>query len=129
MQKTGVEKKWCLDAKKRLRNGRLYLKIDYKPHCNEEESSCGDHCRKYPLSDPRDKHFREKYDHQHLVVCEQCGESLNVTFYDIEKMIDQQQTKFETKEQKEDIVWDLRKSRGKILLWKAHILRSVNQGT
>ncbi|CAB3992571.1 Hypothetical predicted protein [Paramuricea clavata] len=42
-------------------------------------------------------------------------------------MIGQQKNKFETEEQKEDLVWDFKKSRDNILHWKAHVLRSVNQ--
>ncbi len=78
------------------------------------------------MSDPDDENFREKCDHQHLVVCEQC-ESLNAILDDIEKMIGQQKNKFETEEQKEDLLWDFKISRDNILRWKAHVLRSVNQ--
>ena len=46
---------------------------------------------------------------------------------DIEKMIGQQKNKFETEEQKEDLLWDFKISWDNILRWKAHVLRSVNQ--
>lgn len=38
---------------KNLRNGKIYIKGEYKTNCMNLESDVPDHCRKYALSDPK----------------------------------------------------------------------------
>ena len=52
------------------REKKRYLKTDYQVHCTEESSPCKDHCRKFALSDPVEKDFKEDCDHgHHHVTC------------------------------------------------------------
>ena len=42
------------NAKRRLRDSKQYLKIDYPVHCKRDESACADHRRRFVLSDSCD---------------------------------------------------------------------------
>ena len=66
---TGSNREWCICAQRRLQEGKRYLKTDYQVHCTEESSPCKDHCRKFALSDPVEKDFKEDCDHGHLPLC------------------------------------------------------------
>ena len=69
---------WCADAKRRLQEGKHYLKTDYRVHCQEESSPCKDHCRTFALSDPSDKEFQGECNHEHDLVCNMCEELKDV---------------------------------------------------
>ena len=51
LEKGGMDRQWCTEIKERLRNGKRYLKTNFRVHCNPEEAFCPDHCRKFALSD------------------------------------------------------------------------------
>jgi hypothetical protein len=57
MEHVGVGKEWAIDIKKKLDEGKNYLKTDYVVHCKEQGSPCADHCRMHALSDPTDGEF------------------------------------------------------------------------
>ena len=59
LEKGGLERQWCTEVKRKLRDAKRYLKTDYCVHCNPEEAACPDHCRKYALSDEQDPDFQE----------------------------------------------------------------------
>ena len=44
LERVGAEKDWCVQARKKLREGKLYLKTTYRDHCRENGSCCPDHC-------------------------------------------------------------------------------------
>ena len=43
---------------KDLREGKRYLKGEYKANCQNQTSEVADHCRVYALSDPKVKEFQ-----------------------------------------------------------------------
>ena len=51
LQKGGIDKDWCSNTSRRLRDAKRYLKTDYRVNCKPDESTCADHCRKFALSD------------------------------------------------------------------------------
>ena len=72
LEKSGINKQWVENCKKQLRKSKCYLKTEFVAHCGEPTSRCGDHCRKFSLSDVDNPEFQEKCDHQHDVICEDC---------------------------------------------------------
>ena len=52
-----------------------------------KESSIPDHCRAYALSDPNDKDYQTKCEHDHLNVCDRC-EKLASVLSDIQEAIE-----------------------------------------
>jgi len=51
IERAGALKDWCEQARKRLHEGKLYLKTTYHDYCREDGSCCPDHCRAFALSD------------------------------------------------------------------------------
>ena len=51
LQNAGADPDWCAGIKEKLNQAKRYLKTDYKVHCKEECSPCGDHCKVFALSD------------------------------------------------------------------------------
>ena len=76
LEQSGSRPDWCQATRKELKEGKRYLKTEYRAHCREEESPCADHCRSYALSDPQNSDFQGSCDHEHNAQCHQCG-SLN----------------------------------------------------
>ena len=123
----GADKRWVADTMKILRDGKLYLKVKYPTHCAEENGSlCKDHCRKYALSDQKNKELRETCSHEHLMRCEEC-ESMKSVMTDIEEKIRNQCKHSSMTEQREDMLYDLKQAAKDISDWKSHIMRSTNQ--
>ena len=122
----GVSNAWASEVRERLRKGKQYLKTDYKVHCNEADSPCADHCRRYALSDPQDKDLHEKCQHLHNILCASC-EDIKSVLKNVESMIQSHSDPRFTEEQRADFLHDFNEAKNLILLWKAHILRGVNQ--
>ncbi|KAK3712971.1 hypothetical protein QZH41_000636 [Actinostola sp. cb2023] len=57
--------------KKDLKDGKHYLKTDYKVHI-AEESEVGDHCSTYALNDSKDAELQTICLHKHDHFCERC---------------------------------------------------------
>jgi hypothetical protein len=115
------------DLQKRVREGKNYLKTEYKVNCKLEENECADHCRKLGLSDPRNKDFQCSCSHsQHNILCDNC-EDLKDLFKDLEVIINNMSTRFYNPDQKDDLLHDLEEAKELILEWKAHTLCSIHQ--
>ena len=119
-----VERKWSQDISRRLQNGKLYLKTEYKVHCQLESSQCADYCRFFALSDPTDKDFQST--HEHNMICESC-ENINTTLEEIRFMIHNHKHSSFTQDRRDDLLHDFEEARTNIYKWKAHVLHSVNQ--
>ena len=126
LREKGSDREWCMRAQRRLQEGKRYLKTDYRVHCTEESSPCKDHCRKFALSDPVEKDFREECDHGHHLRCYTC-EDLKDVMNDIKQQILESSASMYSKEYQEDLLYDFEQARTDIFQWKSHILRSVNQ--
>ena len=126
LKEKGSDREWCIRAQRRLQEGKRYLKTDYRVNCTEEDSPCKDNCRKFVLSDPVEKDFKEDCDHGHHLRCYMC-EDLKDVMNDIKQQILESSASMYSKEYQEDLLYDFEQARTDILQWKAHILRSVNQ--
>ena len=116
----------CIGAQRRLQEGKRYLKTDYRVHCTDESSPRKDYCRKFPLSDPVEKDFKEKCDHGHHLRCNMCGDLKDVMNVVKQQILESSDSSY-SKEYQEDLLYDFEQARTNILQSKAHILRSANQ--
>ena len=105
-----------------LQKCRNYLKTDYKVHISCQ-SSVGDHCSTFALSDPADKDWQQKCDHQHDQQCDRC-ELLNNTLQRIETLIEQLHNDPLIRDR---LLFRVRQQVRYIDEWKAHQLRTVHQ--
>ena len=105
-----------------LKDGKRYLKTDYKTHVGKEEQ-CSDHCTVHALSDEAISEFSAECDHEHQYQCERC-EALEKVLEDVGKMLDDVQV---PEEQKTRLQYEFAESLDDIRAWKAHLLRSCNQ--
>ena len=126
LKEKGSVREWCIQAQRRLQEGKRYLKTDYRVHCTEDSSPCKDHCRKFALSDPVEEDFKEECDHGHHLRCYMC-EDLKDVMNDIKQQILESSASMYSKEYQEDLLYDFEQAKTDIFQWKAHILRSVNQ--
>ena len=126
MEKGGMDKQWCVNTCRHLRDAKRYLKTEYRVHCKASESACADHCRTYALSDENDPNYRQRCSHQHSTDCEDC-QSLKKTLTEIELALQGTLWTPYSDEQQQDLLYDFGCAQNDVLLWKAHILRSINQ--
>ena len=40
LERGGIEKQWCLDVRRKLRDAKRYLKTDFRVHCQPHDSPC-----------------------------------------------------------------------------------------
>lgn len=84
----------------------------------------------FALSDPKDTDYQSSCSHEHNDSCEQC-ELFGIVYGEIIKAVDQLDTlgndEHSFKELKEELMFIMQKAKQDILLWKAHLLRSVSQ--
>ena len=109
-----------------MKKGKQYLKTDYRADCQDKKAHCADHCWLFALSDPLYDDFKSTYDHEHLLVCEQC-EALDFVIAELNEKFTKFQCDKYTQGQREDHLHDFKQAQTNIYQWKAHILRSVNQ--
>ncbi|KAL9970438.1 hypothetical protein ACROYT_G022814 [Oculina patagonica] len=72
LEESGSRPEWCQATRKELKEGKRYLKTEYRAHCREGESPCPDYCGRYALSDPQSTDFQASCDHEHYTQCQQC---------------------------------------------------------
>ena len=126
LNQVGADKGKVQELKKKLNHCKNYLKTEFKVNCAAQESECADHCRRFALSDPNDVDFQNECQHSHSTACKQCDE-LRVTLDEIETSIQNHSNCLYSQEQREDLLYDFKSSKNGILLWKSHIIRSLNQ--
>ena len=126
LEQVGVDRPWILGITKRLEKAEIYLKTEYKDHCEDKESMCADHCRPFSLSDPADKDLQSPCEHQHTAICTDC-EDMKSAFRELLQKLDQYCDVSFAQELREDLIYDCKKAHDLIFKWKAHILRAANQ--
>ena len=72
LKDSGASATWCDEIQKGLKDGKRYLKKEYRVHCREDESCCPDHCRCFALSDSQDPDLKGSCSHQHQMLCDEC---------------------------------------------------------
>ncbi|XP_062614103.1 uncharacterized protein LOC134275825 isoform X2 [Saccostrea cucullata] len=113
------------ECRENLLAAKLYMKTDYKAHLKQKDS-CADHCINFALSDPKDQNYQQMCsDHTHNLKCDRCA-ILPDTFTEIKKHMEILQGAIPT-DIYTDMYADLDCAFGKIMDWKRHILRTVNQ--
>ena len=126
LEKGGMEKRWCLDVRQKLRDAKRYLKTDFRVDCQPDNSTCADHCRNFALSDPVEPDFQQACSHQHVSTCDDCQE-LKSVLQEVRLGIKGSSWTPYSSDQREDLLYDFERAVSDILLWKAHIIRSINQ--
>jgi hypothetical protein len=119
---SGVEESWGKTVEKEVKEGKRYLKTDFKTHVGREEN-CADHCSTYSLSDSKNKEYESKCKHKHDIECERC-ESLEQVINEVEAKI---QSIPIDEEQRSRLHFDFNQCDTAIRAWKAHLLRTVLQ--
>ena len=126
LKDSGASATWCDEIQKGLKDGKRYLKTEYRVHCREDESCCPDHCRCFALSDSQDPDLKGSCSHQHQMLCDEC-ERLKSSIQSIADKIESPSIHLYSDEQKEDLKHDLTQAREIIFQWKSHIIRAENQ--
>jgi hypothetical protein len=126
LEQYGSERGWCEIMRTNLRDGKRYLKTEYRAHCREKESTCPDHCKRYALSDAQNRAFEVECDHPHGTECSQC-KLLKSTLTSIQTQVNSLSGQLYGQEQKEDMLYDIKLATDMVLEWKAHILKAQNQ--
>ena len=121
-----MEKQWCLDVRRKLRDAKRHLKTDFRVHCQPHDSTCADHCRHFALSDPVETDFQQPCAHEHVLSCVDCQGMKNV-LQEVRLGIEGSTWTPCSSEQREDLLYDFDRAKSDILLWKAHVIRSINQ--
>ena len=110
LQQMGQEKSWAQETKKSIQDGKRYFKTGYPNHCQQDESTCPDHCLKFGLGDPSDSDLKEQCAHEHTTLCGEC-DGITICLDKIAHVVKSEDTKFYSREQQEDILYDFEQSR------------------
>ena len=90
-----------------------------------QSSTVADHCRTFALSDPDNASFRGECYHLHNDTCERCA-SLHSALAGVESALAVEMENL-TDDEKEELSFKVTQATCNILVWKAHILRSIHQ--
>lgn len=105
LKDSGARVKWCQEIRDNLKDGKRYLKTEYRVHCQDNGSSCPDHCTCFALSDPQNPEFQGTCMHEHHVRCDDC-ETLKSTIQAIADEIESPSVSLYSVDQKEDLKHD-----------------------
>lgn len=106
-----------------LKKSKNYLKGQYFVDVAQETSNCFHHCRRWALSDPKNKALSTPCDHQHEVQCVDC-ELLHSTINAIGEYIENLPM---SEEERRELNHDFQIASDAIIEQKAHIIRGVHQ--
>ena len=110
---------------KKLTESQICLKGNCRAHCMVNDcQGVADHCIKYALPDVKQHCYQEVSQNIHDRACGEC-ESLSQALNDVKNLI--KNTEEVTDVEREDLHYDAAQAVQSILLWKAHILTTVNQ--
>ena len=90
----------------------------------DSEARVADHCSVYALSDSSEFAFKQRCNHKHDELCDQC-EALRAALQNIGEAV--QDTVFQNKDERDEILFLYESAKQSIQSWKAHQLRSVRQ--
>lgn len=119
-----VDSAWVQSTKQALKEGKNYLKVDFKSHVSQSDW-CADHCMTFALSDCTDTTFKSTCNHDHDMICERCF-SLQSSLESIGVQIKNSAHLLAT-EDLDRLLFEYRHAHSGIVEWKKHILRTVNQ--
>ena len=104
---------------KQLRDGKQYIKGEYKINCSNNCNGISDHCRIFALSDPKEKCYQQLCSLQHENHCHNC-ETLAACLIDLKNLPTNMD--ISNRKKKEDLLYDINDDSCRIFAWKAHIL-------
>ena len=61
-----MEKQWCLNVHRKLRDANRYLQTDFRVHCQPHNSNCADHCQQFALNNPVEANFQQPCSHERI---------------------------------------------------------------
>ena len=76
--KGGMEKQWCRNVRRKLRDANRYLKTDFRVHYQPHNSTCDDQCRHFALADPVEANFQQPCSHERVLSCNEFQGMKNV---------------------------------------------------
>ena len=88
----------------------------------DSEARVADHCSVYALSVPSESAFKQRCDHKHNELCDQC-QSLNGSLQGVGEAT--QDAVFRNEDERDEILFLYASAKLSIQAWKAHQLRSV----
>ena len=109
---------------KQLRDGKKYIKGEYKINRSNNCDDISDHCRIFALSDPKEKCYQQLCSVQHENHCQNC-ETLAACLKDLKNLVTNMD--ISNRKKKEDLLYDIDDASCRIFAWKAHILATVHQ--
>jgi len=125
LDQIGLENIVANELLKFLREGKRYFKTEYQRHCQDEENQCPDHCRKFSLSDPNDPDFQELCAHQHMLCYPQC-DYITPCLNKVHQIVKDGKTlSFYSKDQQDDLLYDITKASDAIVQWKESGIRKA----
>ena len=86
---------------------------------------CKDHCTTFSLSDPNNRDYSSSCNHEHKLSCHECAR-LTCLVGKIDEKLNDKNVPL-TEEQRARSQYDHKRAINSILLWKAHLLRTVVQ--
>lgn len=116
LSENGLEQGKANDLKKQLNALKSHLKHDFQTHLTST-SFCIHHCIQYALSE-------KSCNHQHSEICIPC-ENIYHTIRSIENSTES--LTFSSYLIKEEVEFDIKTSIDKLINWRNHLIRSVNQ--
>ena len=90
------------------------------------DSTVPDHCRRYALSDSKDKDFQSMCAHDHTDSCDRCT-SLTSVLNEIDDALQEMTAHDVAADLKEELTFVVAQAKKSIFDWKAHLLRCINQ--
>lgn len=114
----GLPENRISELKGKIDGMKLHLKSGFKSHIRPE-SDCKQHCIRYALSE-------EECQHSHTSTCESCDIMYNVKS-EIQNVVES--TNFPSIHEREEVKHDFEVSAEKVLAWRDHSIRTVNQDT
>ncbi|XP_078352229.1 uncharacterized protein LOC144636901 [Oculina patagonica] len=119
-EKGGLDRETAKGWEISLKEGKEYLKADYKVHISEC-CSVADHCSSYALSDSKNSELSSLCSHDHSLKCSKC-ESISEVLCCIERYLTKSTL---APEEAEDFSYIHSQAVQAIQAWKAHQLRTV----
>lgn len=113
----GLQLEKALELKGKINSLRMFLKHDFQTHLSNS-STCIHHCMQYALND------KPVCDHEHTNFCTSC-ENLDETKESIDRCF--KALSFSDEQIREELQYDIESSNEKIINWRNHCIRSVNQ--
>jgi len=117
-----MNKPRCEEIKKNLKDGKFYLKTDYKTHVKEQDE-CPDHCARHAIGDRANKSFVDECYQNHDRQCNRCCKLEDV----LDTIKEEKGAPDLAEDEVQRLLYEFEFAKSDIEEWKAHIMRTYNQ--